>query len=124
MYKGQADWTLIREVRRNPRICIPIFGNGDIDSVEKAAAWRMEYEVEGIMIGRAAIGNPWIFREISHYFKTGEHFDGRTLHERVEGDRTHLMKSIKSKIGSARCRERVCHTVVISVGSLASTKKN
>src|SRR3546814_124949 len=97
MYKGQADWTLIREVRRNPRICIPIFGNGDIDSVEKAAAWRMEYEVDGIMIGRAAIGNPWIFREISHYFKTGEHLDGPTLNERVEACRTHLMKSIEWK---------------------------
>src|SRR3546814_10971810 len=97
MYKGQADWTLILEVRRNPRICIPIFGNGDIDSVEKAAAWRMEYEVDGIMIGRAAIGNPWIFREISHYFKTGEHLDGPTLNERVEACRTHLLKSIEAR---------------------------
>jgi coproporphyrinogen III oxidase len=71
MYKGQADWNLIREIKRNPRIQIPIFGNGDVDSVEKAANWRLEYEVDGIMIGRAAIGYPWIFREIKHFFATG-----------------------------------------------------
>ncbi|NNU33362.1 tRNA dihydrouridine synthase DusB [Mucilaginibacter sp. S1162] len=73
MYKGSADWSLIREIKRNPQIQIPIFGNGDIDSPEKAAAWRLEYGVDGMMIGRAAIGYPWIFREIKHYFKTGEH---------------------------------------------------
>lgn len=97
MYKGQADWTLIREIRRNPRIRIPIFGNGDVDSVEKAAAWRLEYEVDGIMIGRAAIGNPWIFREIKHYFNTGEMMQGPALEERVEACRTHLLKSIEWK---------------------------
>lgn len=97
MYKGQADWTLIREIRRNPRIRIPIFGNGDVDSVEKAAAWRLEYEVDGIMIGRAAIGNPWIFREIKHYFNTGERMQGPALEERVEACRTHLLKSIEWK---------------------------
>lgn len=97
MYKGQADWTLIREVKRNPRVKIPIFGNGDVDSVEKAAAWRTEYEVDGIMIGRASIGYPWIFREIKHYFRTGEHLPGPTIAERVDVCRTHLIKSIEWK---------------------------
>ncbi|NEU09137.1 tRNA dihydrouridine synthase DusB [Flavihumibacter sp. R14] len=97
MYKGSADWTLIREIKRNPRIQIPIFGNGDVDSVEKAANWRMEYEVDGIMIGRAAIGYPWIFREVKHFFKTGEHLAGPTIQERVEVCRTHLEKSIAWK---------------------------
>lgn len=97
MYKGSADWTLIREIKRNPRIKIPIFGNGDIDSPEKAANWRLEYEVDGIMIGRAAIGYPWIFREIKHFFETGEHLAGPTLEERINVCRTHLIKSIEWK---------------------------
>lgn len=97
MYKGQADWTLIREIKRNPRIQIPIFGNGDVDSVEKAANWRLEYEVDGIMIGRAAIGYPWIFREIKHFFATGEKLAGPTLAERVAVCRTHLEKSMEWK---------------------------
>lgn len=97
MYKGFADWTLIREIKRNPRIQIPIFGNGDVDSVEKAAQWRLEYEIDGIMIGRAAIGYPWIFREVKHFFKTGEHLPGPTLTERVEVCRIHLEKSIAWK---------------------------
>lgn len=97
MYKGVADWTLIREIRKNPRIQIPIFGNGDVDSVEKAANWRMEYEVDGIMIGRASIGYPWIFREIKHFFNTGEILAGPTLEERVEVCKTHLTKSIEWK---------------------------
>ncbi|MFI5451476.1 tRNA dihydrouridine synthase DusB [Pedobacter sp. UC225_61] len=97
LYKGEADWTLIREIKRNPRVKIPIFGNGDVDSVEKAANWRMEYEVDGIMIGRAAIGYPWIFREVKHFFKTGEHLPGPTLEERIVACRTHLDKSIEWK---------------------------
>lgn len=97
MYKGDADWTLIREIKRNPRIKIPIFGNGDVNSIEKAANWRMEYEVDGIMIGRAAIGYPWIFREIKHFFKTGEHLPEPTITERVEVCKTHLDKSIAWK---------------------------
>jgi tRNA-dihydrouridine synthase B len=97
MYKGSADWSMIRDIKRNPRIKIPIFGNGDIDSAEKAASWRMEYEVDGIMIGRASIGYPWIFREIKHFFKTGEHLPGPTLSERIEVCRTHLDKSIEWK---------------------------
>ncbi|GGH12759.1 MULTISPECIES: tRNA dihydrouridine synthase DusB [Pedobacter] len=97
LYKGEADWTLIREIKRNPRIKIPIFGNGDVDSPEKAANWRMEYEVDGIMIGRAAIGYPWIFREVKHFFKTGEHLPGPTIAERIEVCRTHLDKSLEWK---------------------------
>ncbi|MDM1295496.1 tRNA dihydrouridine synthase DusB [Sphingobacterium sp. N143] len=97
LYKGQADWSMIRDIKRNPRIQIPIFGNGDVDSVEKAAAWRQEFEVDGIMIGRAAIGYPWIFREIKHFFKTGQRLEGPTIAERVEVCRTHLNKSIEWK---------------------------
>lgn len=97
LYKGQADWSMIRDIKRNPRIQIPIFGNGDVDSVEKAAAWRQEYEVDGIMIGRASIGYPWIFREIKHFFKTGERLEGPTIAERVEVCHTHLTKSIEWK---------------------------
>lgn len=97
MYKGQADWSMIRDIKRNPRIKIPIFGNGDVDSLEKAVAWRQEYEVDGIMIGRASIGYPWIFREIKHFFKTGERLAGPTIAERVEVCRTHLVKSIEWK---------------------------
>jgi len=97
LYKGEADWSLIREIKRNPRIKIPIFGNGDVDSPEKAANWRMEYEVDGIMIGRAAIGYPWIFREVKHFFKTGEHLAGPTIEERITVCRTHLEKSIEWK---------------------------
>lgn len=97
LYKGEADWSLIREIKRNPRIKIPIFGNGDVDSPEKAANWRMEYEVDGIMIGRAAIGYPWIFREVKHFFNTGTHLPGPTIEERIEVCRTHLDKSLEWK---------------------------
>ncbi|WP_443937218.1 tRNA dihydrouridine synthase DusB [Pedobacter sp. MW01-1-1] len=97
LYKGSADWSLIREIKRNPRIKIPIFGNGDVDSPQKAANWRMEYEVDGIMIGRAAIGYPWIFREVKHFFKTGEILAGPTIDERIQVCRTHLDKSIQWK---------------------------
>ena len=97
MYKGNADWTLIREIKRNPRIKIPIFGNGDVDSPEKAANWRLEYEVDGIMVGRAAIGYPWIFREIKHFFETGEQLAPPTITERVETCKIHLQKSVEWK---------------------------
>lgn len=97
MYKGEADWRMIRDIKRNPRIKIPVFGNGDIDSPQKAFDWRREFEVDGIMIGRAAIGYPWIFREIAHYFKTGEILAGPTVDERIEVCRTHLDKSIAWK---------------------------
>lgn len=97
MYKGEADWTMIAEVKNNPRIKIPIFGNGDIDSPEKALEYRHKYGVDGIMIGRAAIGYPWIFNEIKHYFATGEHLAAPTVKDRVDAARDHLLMSIKWK---------------------------
>ncbi len=97
MYKGEADWTLIAKVKNNPRINIPIFGNGDIDSPEKAVEYKNRYGVDGIMIGRAAIGYPWIFNEIKHFVKTGEHLAPPTVEQRVEVCRKHLHKSYKWK---------------------------
>ncbi len=97
MYKGEADWTLIAKVKNNPRINIPIFGNGDIDSPQKALAYKERYGVDGIMIGRAAIGYPWIFREIKHYIATGEMMAPPTVEERVEVCRKHLRKSLEWK---------------------------
>ncbi len=97
MYKGEADWTLIAKVKNNPRIHIPIFGNGDIDSAQKALEYKNRYDVDGIMIGRAAIGYPWIFREIKHHLETGELLPSPTLEERVEVARKHLRKSIEWK---------------------------
>jgi tRNA-dihydrouridine synthase B len=90
LYKGEADWTLIGQVRNNPRMRIPIFGNGDIDSPQKAVAVKNRYGVDGIMIGRAAIGYPWIFREIKHYAQTGEMHPPPTVSERVGVCRQHL----------------------------------
>ncbi len=97
MYKGEADWTLIGKIKDNPRIHIPIFGNGDIDSPQKAKEYRERYGVDGIMIGRASIGYPWIFREIKHYFKTGELLPPPTVHERVEAAMQHLRRSVEWK---------------------------
>jgi nifR3 family TIM-barrel protein len=97
MYKGEADWTKIGKIKDNPRIHIPIFGNGDINSPQKALEYKNRYGVDGIMIGRASIGNPWIFREIKHYLKTGELLPSPTLHERVEAARQHLRHSIEWK---------------------------
>ncbi len=97
MYKGEADWTLIGEIKNDPRVQIPIFGNGDINSPEKALAYKQKYGVDGIMIGRAAIGYPWIFREIKHFVKTGEKRSDPTIEERVEVARKHLIKSIEWK---------------------------
>jgi nifR3 family TIM-barrel protein len=93
LYKGEADWTLIGKVKNNPRITIPVFGNGDIDSPQKALAYKNRYGVDGIMIGRAAIGNPWIFGEIKHYLLTGEEKAPPTVAERVDVCRQHLQKS-------------------------------
>lgn len=97
MYKGEADWTLIGKVKENPRIRIPIFGNGDIDSPEKALEYKNRYGVDGIMIGRAAIGYPWIFNEIKHFAKTGEHLPAPSIEERVNVVRNHLHKSVEWK---------------------------
>jgi nifR3 family TIM-barrel protein len=97
MYKGHSDWTHIARVKNNPRITMPIFGNGDIDSPEKALHYKNEYGIDGIMIGRAAIGYPWIFNEIKHYFKTGEHLPTPTVIDRVEAARNHLIWSMEWK---------------------------
>lgn len=97
MYKGEADWTLIAKVKNNPRNHIPIFGNGDIDSPQKAVEYKNRYGVDGIMIGRAAIGYPWIFREIHHYMHTGELMQPPTVEERVAVSKNHLRKSVQWK---------------------------
>jgi tRNA-dihydrouridine synthase B len=97
MYKGEANWTYIADIKNNPRIKIPIFGNGDIVTPEKALEYRNKYGVDGIMIGRASIGYPWIFNEIKHFFKTGEHLPSPTIHNRVEVCKAHLMKSVEWK---------------------------
>jgi tRNA-dihydrouridine synthase B len=97
MYKGEANWSHIAAVKNNPRIKIPIFGNGDIDSPQKALEYKNRYGVDGIMIGRAAIGYPWIFNEIKHYFKTGELLEKPTITNRVEVCRTHVTKSVEWK---------------------------
>ena len=97
MYKGSADWTHIARVKNNPRITMPIFGNGDIDSPEKALEYKNKFGLDGMMIGRAAIGYPWIFNEIKHYFKTGEHLAQPTMIDRVEAARNHLTWSMDWK---------------------------
>tara|TARA_R110002012_G_scaffold108855_2_gene252231 strand:+ start:260429 stop:261373 length:945 start_codon:yes stop_codon:yes gene_type:complete len=97
MYKGEADWTLISNVKNNPRINIPIFGNGDIDSPQKALEYKNRYGVDGIMIGRAAIGYPWIFNEIKHFLKTGEILPVPNLEDRVETAKKHLKFSVEWK---------------------------
>ena len=97
MYKGEADWTLIGKIKDNPRMTIPVFGNGDVDSPQKADQMRQKYGVDGIMIGRAAIGYPWIFNEIKHYFATGEMLAPPPIDERIAVFRKHLDFSIKWK---------------------------
>ena len=97
MYKGHSDWSYIAKVKNNPRIHIPIFGNGDIDNPQKALEYRNKYGVDGIMIGRAAIGYPWIFREIKHYFATGELLAPPTIADRVAAARNHLIWSVEWK---------------------------
>lgn len=97
MYKGVADWSWIKKVKDQSDFTIPLFGNGDIDSPEKALEYRQKYNVDGIMIGRAAIGNPWIFNQIKHYFKTGEHLPPPTIRERVRVCRQHLLHSVEWK---------------------------
>lgn len=97
LYKGVANWEPIARVKNNPRIHIPVFGNGDIDSPEKALEYKTKYGVDGIMIGRAAIGYPWIFNEIKHFVKTGEHLPPPTVQQRVEVIRQHLHRSVEWK---------------------------
>ncbi len=97
MYKGSADWTLIGEVKNNPRMHIPIFGNGDIDSPQKAKEYKDRYGVDGIMVGRAAIGYPWIFREIKQYLKDGTILPPPTIEERFTSCKKHLEMSLQWK---------------------------
>lgn len=97
MYKGEADWTLIGEVKDNPRMNIPVFGNGDINTPEKAVEMKNRYGVDGVMIGRATIGHPWFFREVKHFIQTGEHINPPTLEERVEAAKRHLKMSVEWK---------------------------
>ena len=97
MYKGHSDWSHIARVKNNPRIIMPIFGNGDIDSPEKALAYKNKYGIDGIMIGRAAIGYPWIFNEIKHYFATEAHLAQPSIKDRVEAAKNHLIWSIEWK---------------------------
>jgi nifR3 family TIM-barrel protein len=97
MYKGEANWELIAKIKENPRIHIPIFGNGDIDSPEKAWEYKNKYGVDGIMVGRASIGYPWIFREIKHYFKTQELLPPPTIAERVAACKSHFEFSLRWK---------------------------
>jgi tRNA-dihydrouridine synthase B len=97
MYKGSADWTLIGKIKENPRMHIPVFGNGDIDSPEKALEYKNRYGVDGVMIGRAAIGAPWFFNEVKHFFKTGEHLPPPDIMQRVNTTRQHLDFSIRWK---------------------------
>lgn len=99
MYKGVADWSLIGEVKNNPRMKIPIIGNGDIDSPEKAKEYFNCFGVDGIMIGRATVGRPWIFRDIRHYLSTGELLPEPTVNEKVDIALFHLAKSIEYKSG-------------------------
>ncbi len=107
MYKGEADWSLIGKIKENPRVHIPIIGNGDINSPQKAVEYKDRYGVDGIMIGRSAIGNPWIFREIKHYVETGELLPPPTIIERVEAAKQHLRHGIEwkgSKLGVLEMR--------------------
>ncbi len=97
MYKGTADWTLIGEIKENPAITIPVIGNGDVDSPQKAKEMFERYDVDGIMIGRGAIGKPWIFRDIKHYLKTGEIIPDPTVAEKVEVARQQFEKSLEWK---------------------------
>lgn len=97
MYKGSADWAPIAEVKNNSRMHIPVFGNGDIDTPQAAQIMRDEYGLDGAMIGRASIGNPWFFKEVKHYLKTGELLVAPTLIERVNAARRHLQMAIDWK---------------------------
>jgi tRNA-dihydrouridine synthase B len=97
LYKGDADWTLIGEVKNNPRMHIPIFGNGDIDTPEKALAYKNRYGVDGIMIGRASIGYPWIFNEVKHFMNTGQHLAPPSVADRVAIAKEHLQMSVAWK---------------------------
>ncbi|USD26608.1 tRNA dihydrouridine synthase DusB [Flagellimonas marinaquae] len=97
MYKGEADWKPIAQVKNNQRMHIPVFGNGDVDTPEAAVKMRDEFGLDGAMIGRASIGYPWFFKEVKHFFETGEHLAPPTMQERVDSARRHLQMAIDWK---------------------------
>lgn len=97
MYKGEADWSYLNLVKGNPRLHIPVFGNGDIDTPERAAEYKVKYNVDGMMVGRASIGYPWIFNEIKHFLETGEKLAPPTLDERIAVAKKHLDFSVEWK---------------------------
>ena len=97
MYKGSADWAPIAAVKNNPRMHIPVFGNGDVNTPERAKEMRDSFGLDGAMIGRASIGNPWFFREVQHYLKTGKKLLNPTMSERIEAARRHLQMAIDWK---------------------------
>ena len=97
MYKGEANWEPIAEVKNNSRMHIPVFGNGDVDSPEAAKRMRDEYGLDGAMIGRASIGNPWFFNEVKHYLNTDKKLPPPTMAQRVEAARRHLQMAIDWK---------------------------
>jgi tRNA-dihydrouridine synthase len=97
MYKGEADWKPIAAVKNNPRMHIPVFGNGDVNTPEKAMEMRDVFGLDGAMIGRASIGNPWFFKQVKHFFETGEHLPEVTIAERVETAKRHLQMEIDWK---------------------------
>ena len=97
MYKGSADWKFISDVKNNPRMKIPVFGNGDVNTPEKAVEMRDKFGLDGAMIGRASIGNPWFFNQVKHFFKTGQHLPQPTLFERINMAEEHLKMAIKWK---------------------------
>ena len=97
MYKGFADWSLIADVKNNPRMKIPVFGNGDVNSPEKAMEMRDKYGLDGAMVGRASIGNPWFFNQVKHFFKTKKHLPEPSINERIEMAKKHLTMAIKWK---------------------------
>ena len=105
LYKGEADWTLIGEVKNNPRMHIPIIGNGDIISARRAIEWKNKYGVDGLMVGRPSIGYPWIFKEIRHLYLTGEELPPPDIHERIRVVRKHIRQSIRWKGEQRSIRE-------------------
>ena len=109
LYKGSADWTLIGEVKNNPVIKIPVIGNGDIDSPVKARDMFDRYGVDGIMIGRAAVGRPWIFRDIRHYLNTGELLPEPTVKEKADLALYHFNLSLEHKEGKKAIYEMRRH---------------